>query len=200
MESGNLGNSHPTILAFAGSTREGSFNKKILTVAVDAAKAAGVQVTVIDLKDYPLPLYDGDLESEKGLPENAKKLKKLFLEHEGLLLACPEYNSSISGVLKNTIDWLSRKETDDEENLIVFKKKVAALISASPSALGGLRGLVHVRTILGNIGVLVIPEQKTIPKADKAIDENGQLTSEIQVKGIQRVSKKLVEVLMKLKS
>src|SRR5262249_29719722 len=98
----------PRILAFAGSTRRDSFNKKLAGIAADGARAAGAEVTFIDLRDYPLPLYDGDLEAEKGLPEQAQRLKKLFLDHDGLLISSPEYNSSISGVLKNTIDWVSR--------------------------------------------------------------------------------------------
>src|ERR1700690_2177036 len=98
----------PKILAFAGSTRKESFNKKLVKVAADAARAAGAEVTYLDLKDIPMPLYDGDLETEQGLPENAKKFKAMLLAHDGLLISAPEYNSSISGVLKNAIDWASR--------------------------------------------------------------------------------------------
>lgn len=98
----------PKILAFAGSTRTESFNKKLVKIAVTGARGAGAEVTWIDLRDFPMPLYDEDLETKEGLPENAKKLKALFLSHDGLLLACPEYNSSITGVLKNAIDWVSR--------------------------------------------------------------------------------------------
>src|SRR5919198_2770214 len=99
----------PKILAFAGSTRTESFNKKLVRVAVAGARAAGAEVTLIDLRDFPMPLYDGDLEAKEGLPANARKVKDLFLAHQGLLLSCPEYNSSITGVLKNTIDWVSRQ-------------------------------------------------------------------------------------------
>ena len=144
------------ILAFAGSTRRDSWNKKLLHIAIQSARSAGAQVTLIDLKDFPLPLYDGDLEATAGVPENALKLKELFKSHQGLLLACPEYNSSITAVLKNTLDWVSRP-VPDEPPLAAFKGKVVTLISASPGALGGLRGLVHVRAILGNIGCIVLP-------------------------------------------
>ena len=118
-------------------------------MAADAARDAGAEVTLIDLRDLPLPLFDGDLEDKQGLPENAKKLKALLRAHDGLLISSPEYNSSITGVLKNAIDWASRAETDDEPPLVCFRGKVAALLSASPGALGGLRGLVHLRAILG---------------------------------------------------
>ncbi|MCE9518722.1 MAG: NAD(P)H-dependent oxidoreductase, partial [Verrucomicrobia bacterium] len=132
--------SKPKILAFAGSTRAGSFNKKLIRIAADAARAAGAEVTLIDLRDYPLPLFDGDLEDENGLPENAKKLKALMRESDGFLISSPEYNSSITAVLKNAIDWASRQETDDEPSLVAFRGKAAVLMSASPGALGGLRG------------------------------------------------------------
>src|SRR5262249_55493848 len=148
----------PRILAFAGSLRKDSYNKKLVQIAVAAARRAGAEATCIDLRDYPLPIYDGDLEAASGIPDNAQKLKKLFLEHDGLLLSCPEYNSSITAVLKNTIDWVSRP-LPNEANLACFVGKIATLMSASPGALGGLRGLVHVRSILGNINVIVLPEQ-----------------------------------------
>src|SRR5574340_1703531 len=123
----------------------------------------GVDVTVIDLRDFAMPLYDGDLEQKEGLPSNALKLKDLMKSHHGFLISSPEYNSSISGVLKNTIDWASR-QSDGEAPLACFNGKVAGIMSASPGGLGGLRGLVHVRAILENISVLVIPEQIAIAK------------------------------------
>jgi chromate reductase len=98
----------PRILAFAGGLRRDSYNKKLVKVAADAARRTGGEVTLIDLKDYPLPIYDGDIEAATGIPENGLKLKKLFIEHDGLLWSCPEYNSSITAVLKNVIDWVSR--------------------------------------------------------------------------------------------
>ena len=116
----------PKILAFAGSTRERSFNKKLVCIAAAAARAAGAEVTDLDLRDLPLPLYDGDLEARDGLPENAKKLKELMIAHQGFLISAPEYNSSITAVLKNTIDWVSRPQPNDP-----FAGKVATLMSAS---------------------------------------------------------------------
>ena len=123
--------SQPKILAFAGSTRTGSFNKKLAKIAAAGATAAGAQVTYVDLRDFPMPLYDGDLEAKEGLPPNALKFKKLMLEHRGLLIAAPEYNSGITGVLKNTLDWASR-DAPGESALACFDKKVAVLMSASP--------------------------------------------------------------------
>jgi NAD(P)H-dependent FMN reductase len=188
------------ILAFAGSTRSGSFNKKLIKLGAEAARAAGAEVTLIDLRDLPMPLYDGDLEDKDGLPPNAVALKKLFMEHRGLLLSCPEYNSSISGVLKNTIDWLSRQDpkNPNEKPLACFSGKIVSLLSASPGALGGLRGLVTVRSILGNIQVIVLPEQLAVSKAHEAFDENGRLKDAKQQAVVERIAKTLVETVKKL--
>ena len=159
-----------------------SFNKLLVAIAAEGARAGGAEVTLIDLADYPLPLFDGDLEAEHGLPENAVALRRLFSEHVALLIAAPEYNSSITAVLKNTIDWVSRP-TPEEPALVHFDGKTAALLAASPGALGGLRGLVHVRAILGNIRVTVLPEQLAISRAAQAFDEAGQLKDEVQAPG-----------------
>lgn len=187
--------STPKILAFAGSTRTASYNKQLVRFAADAARAAGAEVTLVDLRDYPLPLFDGDLEDQQGLPENAKKLKAIFSAHDALLIASPEYNSSITAVLKNTLDWISRGETDDEPALAAYRGKTAALISASPGALGGLRGLVHLRAILGNIGVIVLPDQVAVPKAYEAFDDKGGLKDERSAKQVTRLAQGLVEFL-----
>ncbi|MCB1277124.1 NAD(P)H-dependent oxidoreductase [Prosthecobacter sp.] len=189
--------SAPKILAFAGSTRTASFNKLLVRFAADAARAAGAEVTVVDLRDYPLPLFDGDMEDHEGIPENGKKLKTLFREHDGFLIASPEYNSSITAVLKNTLDWVSRSETDDEPALIAYRGKAAALLSASPGALGGLRGLVHVRAILGNMGVVVLPEQAAVPKAHEAFDVGGRLKDERTARQVTGAAKSLAEFLKK---
>ena len=145
------------IIAFAGSTRKDSCNKKLVKIAAEGAREAGAEVTIIELEDYPLPLFDEDLEKSEGLPENGRKLKDLFLEHNGLLISSPEYNSSYSGVLKNTIDWLSRP-VDGYPPLECFADKVAVLMASSPGSLGGLRGRCHVRSLLGNLKVTVLPK------------------------------------------
>ena len=189
----------PRVLAFAGSTRRESFNKKLVQIAANGVRAAGAEVTLVDLKDFPLPLFDQDLEAELGMPENGMKLKKLFIDHEGLLIASPEYNSSITGVLKNAIDWVSRP-APGEPPLVAFRGKVATLMSASPGALGGLRALVHVRSILGNIGVIVLPDQIAVAKAPEAFKPDGSLMDPTQQAGVEALGKTLASFLMKLKA
>ena len=174
-----------------------SYNKKLVKVAIRGAEAAGAQITYIDLKDLPMPLYDGDLETKEGIPPNAVKFKKLLLEHRGLLISAPEYNSGISGVLKNAIDWASR-ELPGEAPLACFDKKVAALMSASPGALGGLRGLAMVRSILGNIRVLILSQQVAIPKANEAFNPDGSLKDPKQQAAIEKLGADLAEILKKL--
>ena len=124
------------ILAFAGSLRRDSFNRRLVSVAVGGARAAGAEVMEIDLKDYPLPVYAGDLEASEGLPESALRLKAIMKDHDGFLISAPEYNSSITAALKNAIDWASRPH-EDEPSLVCFRGKVAGLMAASPGALGG---------------------------------------------------------------
>ena len=189
----------PKILAFAGSTRTDSFNKKLIKIAADGANDAGSDVTVIDLRDFAMPLYDGDLEQREGLPQNARRLKDLMMSHQGFLISSPEYNSSISGVLKNTIDWTSR-QSQGEESLACFKGKVAAIMSASPGGLGGLRGLVHVRAILENMSVLVIPEQIAVSKAHEAFNTDGTLKDKKQEDQVKKIGASVSKLLLKLTS
>ncbi len=189
----------PKILAFAGSTRRDSFNKKLLQTAVAGARNAGAEVTVIDLRDFPMPLYDGDLESETGIPEHGKRFKELMKAHQGFLIASPEYNSSITGVLKNSIDWASRPEPN-EAPLIAFTEKFAALVSASPGNLGGLRGLATVRSILHNIGVHVIPHQVGVPRAHEAFNPDGTLKDPKQQANVENAGAGLAQLLIKLQT
>ena len=189
----------PRILAFAGSTRTDSYNKRLVKIAAAGARTAGVEVTLIDLRDFPLPIFDGDLEARDGLPANGRKLKDLFLAHHGLLISAPEYNSSITAVLKNTIDWVSRPVAG-EAPLACFDGKAACLMSASPGALGGLRGLVHVRAILGNIKVLVLPDQIAISKANEAFNPDGSLKDPKQQAAVEGLGAQLARVNTKLHS
>lgn len=189
----------PKILAFAGSAREASFNKKIVQIAANGAKNAGAQVTYIDLRDFPMPLYDEDLEAKEGLPENVLKIKALMKEHHGFLIASPEYNSSVTPLIKNVIDWASRPEPGEAPlALSCYKDKVTALLSISPGGLGGLRGLIHLRSILGNIGVLVLPDQKTIPNAYQVFDEQGNLKEQQLQAQVEQIGARLATVLTKL--
>ncbi len=186
------------ILCFAGSARRDSLNKKLVQIAMQAAKQAEAEVTFIDLKDFDLPMYNGDLEAESGLPEAAVKLKEIFLNHNGLLMACPEYNSSVTGLWKNAIDWVSRP-LPGEAPLKCFSGKVAAIMSASPGQLGGLRGLVHVRAILENIQVMVITEQLSLPMAAAAFSEDGlKLVDEKKDASARKIGEKLAQVCHKL--
>lgn len=178
------------ILAFAGSTREESLNKKLMREAVRLGEAAGRSFTAIDLRDYAMPLYDGDLEKEKGLPEKAMALKKLIQDHDALLIASPEYNNSVTGVLKNTIDWLSRPNSEGDPG-DVLTGKVVAIIGASPGRFGAYTSAQHLRTILRSIDVLVIPAQCSVAGASKAFDEDGQLTDERAQKALKGVVNQL---------
>lgn len=187
----------PRILAFGGSLRRDSFNHKLAAAALEGARAAGAEVTLVALRDFPLPVFDADLEEAEGMPAAARQLKQLFRDHHGLLIASPEYNSSISAALKNAIDWVSRAESDDEPPLAAFKGKTAVLCAASPGALGGLRGLVHVRAILGNLGVIVLPDQVAVSKAHEAFQADGSLADEKQAARVRSLGAQLARHLAK---
>ncbi len=180
------------IIFLAGSARKDSINKKLAKQAYEIAKKNNSEAIFIDLADYEMPLYNGDLESEKGLPENAKKLKEIFVNSKGFLIASPEYNSSFSALLKNTIDWLSRPSDRGEAPLIAFKGKFAALTAASPGGYGGLRGLTPLRLLLSNIGVLVLPDQLAIPFADKVFDNEGNISDAKTIKSLEGIVNSLI--------
>lgn len=190
----------PKLLAFAGSLRRDSFNKRLVKIAADGARAAGAEVTFIDLADYPMPIYDGDLEAQSGLPEHARRFREALKSHNGLLIASPEYNSSVSAALKNAIDWTSRPDSKipNEPGLVAFAGKTAAIMSASPGALGGLRGLVHLRAILGNIQVLVLPDQLAINTAHEAFNPDGSLKDAKKTEQAHKLGAKLAHTVAKL--
>lgn len=189
----------PKILAFAGSLRKDSYNKKLIKIAIKGAEKAGAEVTHIDLLDYQLPIYNEDIETREGLPQNALKLKELMWGNDGFMISAPEYNSSITGVLKNTIDWASRQATPEEVYLSCFIGKAAVLMSASPGNLGGLRGLVTVRSIFENINTIVLPQQKCISAAMDAFAEDGSLKDSKQQAAIEKLGRDLTEFLIKFK-
>jgi len=162
------------ILAFAGSTRIESYNKKLVHEAAAIAREMGAKVTYIDLRDYPIPFYDGDLEAEDGMPANASYIRQLMIESDGIIIASPEYNGSLSGVLKNVIDWASRKEDATYSNS-AFKAKTFAIMSTSPGGGGGARGLKHLRNILENLGGNVVSLEVSVPKAHEVFDSKGNL-------------------------
>lgn len=186
------------ILAFSGSARNGSYNQKLVQIAANGAQQAGAKVTVINLADYTMPIFSEEFEKAEGLPQPAKALKALFIEHDGFLIASPEYNSAFSPLLKNAIDWVSRKE-DGETYQLAFRDKVALIMSASPGALGGLRGLVFLRMLLANIGITVLPDQKAFPHADKAFHADGHFLDESNQEAAVKLGSILAEYLKKLK-
>lgn len=181
----------PQLLVLAGSTRRDSFNRRLARLAARAAREAGAAVTEVDLADYPLPLFDQDLEAESGLPDAARRLQDLFMSHDGLLIAAPEYNSSVTPLLKNAIDWISRPGGDYPGGA-AFAGKVAGLVSASPGALGGLRGVMALRWILLNLGVLVIPRHVSVPSAASAFDDEGNLVDEGRRRALGALARSVV--------
>lgn len=167
------------VLVFAGSTREASVNKKLAIQAADIASSLGAKVTYIDLKDYPIPLYDGDLEDREGMPANAKTIRRLIVQNQALIIASPNHNGSVSAVLKNVIDWATRGENGGDAR-DVFKGKKFAIMSASPGPSGGSAGLPHLESIIGKLGGIVMSKKVAIPKAYEAFDENGLLKNQKQ--------------------
>jgi chromate reductase, NAD(P)H dehydrogenase (quinone) len=181
------------ILAFSGSLRAGSYNQKLVKIAADAAREAGAEVTLISLSDFPMPLFDEDLEEKDGKPEAAKKLKQLFIDHDTLLIASPEYNSMITAALKNAIDWVSRADSEDEPPLSAIAGKTAAIISASPGGYGGARSLGFLRPFLCNIKVTVLQDEFSLPKAHEAFAEDGSLLNAEHAAKVKAIGWKLAE-------
>ena len=168
--------SSPRLLFFAGSARTDSINKKLARAATGIADANGIAATFLELADYPMPLYNGDLEAAEGVPENARKLHALLSAHSGIFIASPEYNAGITPLLKNTLDWISRVRIEGEAPLQVYKTRVFMIASASPGNFGGIRGLTGLRHILEvGLGALVLPDQIAIPHAGEAFDHDGKL-------------------------
>jgi NAD(P)H-dependent FMN reductase len=157
------------LLALSGSTRSGSYNQRLVDIAAGLARGAGAEVAAIKLREFSLPIYDGDLEAAE-FPEGAQRLRDLFVACDGFLIGAPEFNGSVSGALKNAIDWASRPRPGDAGPLPAFRGKVAGIMSASLSASGGLRGLLALRQILGTIQTLVVTEQALVPFAERAFD------------------------------
>jgi chromate reductase len=183
----------PRILVFGGSLRIESYNQKLAALAAEAAHQSGAEVTLISLRDFRLPLFDEDLEEEEGMPEAARKLKELFVNSDGFVIASPEYNSGITGALKNTIDWVSRAESEEEPPLLAFKGKSAAILAASPGGYGGARSLLQLRTLLENIRVDVIEGEVTVPKAYEAFTEEGRLVDGSKMTAVKQLAEKLVD-------
>ena len=185
------------ILVFAGSLRAASLNKMLAREAATLARAAGAEVTLIDLKDFPLPIYDGDVEVADGLPANARKLKDLFIAHHGIIVACPEYNAGMTAVLKNVIDWVSRQH-GDESGPVPYEGKVVGLCSAAGGQFAGIRSMEAARNVLMNLGCLVVPKRLGISRANQAFDDAGRLKDPQHLAGLDAVVKQVVQVAVAL--
>lgn len=187
------------ILAFSGSTRKASLNVKLLNFAVAATLEHGAQVTHIDLRDFPLPIYNGDLEAESGVPESAQALRELLLAHDGLLIASPEYNGSVTALLKNTLDWCSRP-ANGIDGLAPFRGKAVGLMSASLSPFGGLRGIIDLRGIMAKLGATVLSEDVALPTAQNAFDPDGAFVDVNVGKLVHQFTSNLIGLSAKLQS
>jgi len=185
----------PKILVFAGSIRSGSHNVRLAALAAKELLLAGADVTRISLVDYPMPLYDGDLEAKSGPPDNAVKLKQLISAHQGVFIASPEYNASVTPLLKNTIDWVSRVRERGEPPLAAYKNRVFALGGASDGAYGAMRSLMALRQVLElGCGALVIPDQIAVMRASDAFDEMDNLKDERAANLLKRVAERLTDM------
>jgi NAD(P)H-dependent FMN reductase len=164
------------ILFTAGSARAASTNKKLARLGAEIANANGIAATFADLGDYPMPLYDGDFEESSGIPDNAHKLEALLSAHHGIFIVAPEYNASITPLLKNALDWVSRITTDTRPPGWVFRTRVFALGAVGGGSFGGIRGLLQTRQVLeAGLGALVLPDQIAVPNGSQAFEDNGHL-------------------------
>ncbi|MGD8476499.1 MAG: NAD(P)H-dependent oxidoreductase [Burkholderiales bacterium] len=187
----------PKLLAFAGSLRKASHNRKLVAVAAEGARAAGAQVTIIDFRDLPMPIYDADDEAENGLPDAAREFKQLLIEHHGVLVATPEYNSQYPALLKNAFDWATRRE-GTEPPMRAFSGKVAGVMSASPGALAGLRGQALLRAQLAYLGMVVVPERVAIARAHEAFGDQGALKDTQQQRMVEDFGAQAVRFVQRL--
>jgi chromate reductase len=184
----------PKILVFAGSVRSGSYNARLAALAAKELTQAEADVTLISLADYPMPLYDGNFEAASGPPDNAFKLKRLMGLQHGVFIASPEYNASITPLLKNTLDWVSRVREGKERPLAAYKGRAFALGAASNGTYGGMRSLMALRQVLElGCGALVIPEQITVFHASEAFDEMDNLKEERAAASLKRVAVRLAD-------
>jgi NAD(P)H-dependent FMN reductase len=160
------------VLAFSGSERLGSWNARLLAVTARELESQGIAVTRISLRDHALVLYDGDLEAEAGVPAGVVSLRDMISGHDGMLVACPEYNGSVTPLLKNALDWCSRP-VNGQGGLAPFQLKPVLIVATSAGPFGGIRAIGHLRAILGKMGAMVMPEDLAVPHADKAFSDDG---------------------------
>jgi chromate reductase, NAD(P)H dehydrogenase (quinone) len=185
--------SNPKILVIPGSPRTGSHNAKLAALAAKELALAEAEVVRISLEDYPLPLFDADLAADAGPPQAAVQLKRLFMAHQGIFISSPEYSASVTPLVKNTIDWISRVRERGEPTYAAFKGRVFALGAATSGGGGGLRSLMALRQILElGCGALVIPEQIMVPRAEQAFDDMDNLKDETLAASLKTVARRLV--------
>ncbi|MEM9661356.1 MAG: NAD(P)H-dependent oxidoreductase [Planctomycetota bacterium] len=188
------------ILAFSGSLRKESFNQRAAAVAAELARERGAETTLISLRDYEMPIFNQDDEEETGVPANARAFREKLLAHDGFILACPEYNGSVTGALKNALDWASRAKQGDEAPLECFAGKAVALVAASPGGLGGRRGLTHVREILADVGCHVVPNMVAISQVHTKFGGDGELTHDDTRASLASLAETLVRTATALRS
>ena len=185
--------STPKILAFAGSTRKDSFNKRLAKVALHAAEKMGAKTTFIDLLDYDMPLYSDDLLEKHGIPDSVNAFKEMLKSHNGFFIASPEYNGSLTGTLKNAIDWATIK-SEGEDRMACWNGKIAGLLSTSPGGLGGIRGLHHLRTILAGIGTFVLPNHLAVGNSTTNLQNDTHITDEKLQQQVDTLATEIVRV------
>jgi NAD(P)H-dependent FMN reductase len=186
------------ILVIPGSLRTGSLNAKLAAVAAHQFAQAGVEVTRLSLADFPLPIYDGDLQTRSGVPKNAVDLKRMIGAHHGVLIVTPEYNSSVPALLKNAIDWVSRVQDTHESRGQVFRERAFAVAGASHSRLGSSRALAALRLILSACHALVIPNQLALAFADEAYDDRDRLKHPPDIEAMAAMVRQLIDVSQRL--
>ena len=187
--------SAPKILVIPGSLRTGSHNVRLAALAAKELVLAGAEVTRISLQDYPLPLFDADLVTASGVPTAAVKLKQMLTAHRGVFITSPEYSASVTPLLKNMIDWISRVREGGEPAYAAFKGRVFAIGSATAGGGGGLRSMMALRQILElGCGALVIPEQVGVPRAEQAFDDMDNLRDETLAATLKAAVQRLVEL------
>jgi chromate reductase, NAD(P)H dehydrogenase (quinone) len=182
------------ILVIPGSLRTGSLNAKLAAAIAHELVVAGAEVTRISLSDFPLPIYDGDLQAKSGVPKNAVNLKRMMAAHHGILLVTPEYNSSIPPLVKNTLDWVSRVQDPHEARAQVFRQRPFAIAAASESRLGGTRALAALRLILASLQAHVIPSQLALSQAHLAYDDMDRLKNPSDSEALQALVRQLIDV------
>ena len=186
------------ILVIPGSLRTGSLNARLAAVVAHELAISGAEVTRISLSDFPLPIYDGDLQAKSGVPKHAVNLKRMIGAHHGVLIVTPEYNSSVPALVKNTIDWVSRVQDANETRGQVFRERAFAIAAASAGRLGGTRCLAALRLVLAACHATVIPNQLALSFADQAYDDMDRLKNPGDIEALDALARQLIDVAQRM--